>query len=81
MKVGLVSNTLEYVYTQPKINFTLAIKLARYFIETKTVAKNKSVRPKVAKCSILEFKLRKFAGKYDQILNKHIDLVLFDFSH
>lgn len=35
----------------------------------------------MAKCSILEYKLRKFAGKYDQILNKHIELVLFDFTH
>lgn len=34
-----------------------------------------------AKCSILEYKLRKFAGRYDQILDKHIDLVLFDFKN
>jgi hypothetical protein len=61
------------------IEFNIATKLAKYLIETKTIALIKGNQTKAANCSILEFKIRKFAGRYDKILDKHIELVLFDF--
>lgn len=64
-----------------KINYFIANKLAKYFIETKTLAVPNGSPSSRATSTILEFKIRKFAGKYERIMNKHIELILFNFKN
>jgi hypothetical protein len=59
----------------------LAIKLAKYLIDSPNIVKFTSRVLETTKTSILEFKIRKFGGKYEKILEKNIELILFDFKH
>jgi hypothetical protein len=61
------------------IEFNIATKFAQYFFDTKPIALIKGNQSKAMNCSILELEIRKFAGRYDKILDKNIQLVLFDF--
>ena len=61
-------------------NLDLATLLARYLYELKGVGNLKFVNQKSAMSSIIEYKLRKFAGRYQKVDSKNISMVVFDFS-
>lgn len=56
-----------------------ATLLARYFFEPRNLTKLKPLNTRKAKASIIEYKLRKFAGSYEKYYDKNIDLVTYDY--
>lgn len=50
-------------------------------MDTSNVSKFSARASETTKTSVLEFKLRKFWGKYEKVLEKNIELILFDFKH
>ena len=50
-------------------------------IDTSNISKFSARASETSKSSILEFKIRKFGGKYEKILEKNIELILIDFKH
>ena len=57
-----------------------SVSSCKILLDIKTSGNLKYIKQKSAMSSIIEYKLRKFAGKYEKIDSKNINLVIYDFS-